>query len=170
MGIGDDVPREDIVKVLPRLRRFAYSLTSDYDDADDLVQRVVEKVLKRRVPENADLLRWCYRVCKNLWVDEIRFRDVRRRAVDEKWFDVPDAVNGEAEMIGWLDAKKIRAVMDKLPERQRLTVSLITIEGMSYAEAAEFLEVPVGTIMSRLSRARQELHKKLVEHRLAAGE
>lgn len=165
MELDGEGLRSEIVELLPRLRRFAYSLTSHTEDADDLVQRVVERVLKRGFPEGADLRRWSYRVCKNLWIDEIRFRDVRRRAASDGVLSEPHMIDGEAEMVGWLDVDKITRAMDALPEQQRVTVSLISIEGMSYAEAAHVMDVPVGTVMSRLSRARKELQKRLSHHR-----
>lgn len=152
-----------IVNELPRLRRFAYSLTGIKEDADDLLQSVVERLLERGIPDDADVKQWCYRVCKNMWIDEIRRREVRRRAMGESHDDCVLHESGEADYIREQDVKRVKLAMNTLPESQRIVLCLVAVEEMSYAEAAAILEVPVGTVMSRLSRARQKLVDKLGE-------
>ena len=144
---------------LPRLRRFAWSLTAHREDADDLTQRVVERLLIKGVPADVDLRRWAYRVCKNIWVDEIRYRDVRRRLAPEVARE--EMIDGEAEMVGLLDAEKVVKAVAELSDPQRLCLSLVTVEGMSYADAANEMGVATGTVMSRLNRARENLKSLL---------
>ena len=138
------------------LRRFCYSLTGNAADADDLLQTTVEKLLHKGMPEDAHAAKWSYRVCKNVWIDELRSRDVRQRyplIADEE----DESHSTEKIADGEREIEAVSAALEKLPEDQRLALSLVTIEGKTYAEAAEILEVPVGTIMSRIARARKNL-------------
>ena len=147
------------------LRRFCYSLTGNAADADDLLQATVEKLLQKGMPEDAHTAKWSYRVCKNVWIDELRSREVRQRypsiADEEEQSPTTESIAaGERE----LDA--ISAALEQLPDEQRLALSLVAVEGKSYAEAAEILDVPIGTIMSRIARAR----KNLLQHYDPAAE
>ncbi|KAA1192403.1 RNA polymerase sigma factor [Pseudohalioglobus sediminis] len=151
-----DSQREALMAELGGLRRFCYSLTGNNADADDLLQSTVERLLQKGMPEDAHAAKWSYRVCKNVWIDELRSRDVRQRypatvTDSEVALSTQEVAAGEQE----LDA--VAAALDQLPEDQRLALSLVSIEGKTYAEAAEILEVPVGTIMSRIARARKNL-------------
>jgi len=143
------------------LRRFAYSLTGNREDADDLAQAVIEKLLSRGLPEEANERKWIFRVCKNLWIDEIRSREVRRSHAK----DVVNECDGTPAdgMLKRLEAQRLIKALDKLPASQRLPISLVAIEGLTYAEAAEMLEVPIGTVMSRISRARNTLLRLMAE-------
>jgi RNA polymerase sigma-70 factor (ECF subfamily) len=149
-----------MLEVLPRVRRFALSLTGNRDDADDLLQSTVERVLGRGVPEGADVLRWMFRVARNLWIDEVRSRSVRLVAADREPDDEP-ALGGEDAAIRGLHMREIGDAMTSLPEEQRALLSLIAIEGFTYREAAEVLEIPIGTVMSRLARARAAMAARL---------
>lgn len=146
---------------LPRLRRFAWSLTGNRHDADDLMQATVERALERSIPEDADVTRWMFKVCRNLWIDEVRSRDVRQRAAQAPELTEQPTVSGETTAIGELTLREVNAAMDALPEDQRAVVVLVTVEGLTYREAAEVLEMPIGTVMSRLSRARATLARQL---------
>ena len=161
-----DSQREAIMAELGGLRRYCYSLTGSAADADDLLQITVEKLLQKGMPEDAHPAKWSYRVCKNVWIDELRSRNVRQRYPsiadeDDASHTTEEVADGERELAAVLVALK------KLPDEQRLTLTLVTIEGKTYAEAAEILEVPVGTVMSRIARARKNLLQhyspKLVE-------
>lgn len=140
------------------LRRFALSLTGETADADDLLQATVERVLQKGMPEDAHVGKWTYRVCKNIWIDELRSREVRQRSPQLVSADgaeeVPSAervANDEREMAG------VSRALNQLPVDQRLALTLVAVEGKTYAEAAEIMDVPIGTIMSRISRARRFL-------------
>jgi len=149
--------RRELTGLLPHIRRFAFSLTGSRADADDLLQATVERLLEKGAPEDADLRRWSYKVCKNLWIDEIRSRRVRTDAVNEGKIDVIDRIDGERAVIGAISLAEVNTAMDRLPDDQRAALSLVAVEGLSYAEAAEALDIPIGTIMSRISRARAAL-------------
>jgi RNA polymerase sigma-70 factor (ECF subfamily) len=152
-----DLQRDVLLAGLGGLRKFCFSLTGNAADADDLLQTTVERVLDKGMPEDAHAAKWAFRVCKNAWIDELRSREVRHRyphLVVDQQEDSPSAeqtASGEREMAAVSDA------LDKIPPDQRLALTLVAIEGKTYAEAAEILEVPVGTIMSRIARARRKL-------------
>ena len=152
--------RQDFLAELPGLKRFCLSLTGSGADADDLLQSTVERVLERGLPEDAHVARWCYRVCKNLWIDEVRAREVRTRhavAVVQGGAAVETAPSAEALTSAQVQLDAVYDSLRRLPEEQRLALTLVAVEGKSYAEAAEILEVPIGTIMSRIARARKQL-------------
>lgn len=148
--------------LLPRLRRFARSLAGDAADADDLVQTALERALTRSAqwrPEQG-MAPWVFGILRNAWVDELRSRQRRGRL-----FAAPEAGEGvghasvEAHALGL----SVDAAMQRLPHEQRVVVALVLVEGLSYREAADALEIPVGTVTSRLARARQELQRLLGE-------
>jgi RNA polymerase sigma factor (sigma-70 family) len=145
-----------IAALLPRLRRFARSITFHREDADDLVQVAVERALARSAQWEAGtrLDSWIFRIMKNAWIDEVRSRIRRDRVF------APEA---EGEHIGddYAEAHQQRIAIQKaislLSEDHRMVVGLVLVDGQSYSEAAEVLEIPVGTLMSRLARARAAL-------------
>lgn len=145
--------------MLPRLRRFARALARDVHDADDLVQLTVERALAnaRQWRPGTRLDSWMFRIMKNAWIDESRAR--RRRgavfAPQEAGEGVGDAGVEAAETR--LAAREVERALGRLPEDQRLAVALVLVEGLSYKEAAEVLEVPQGTLTSRLVRGRAAL-------------
>lgn len=145
---------------LKGLKRFCLSLAGSEADADDLLQGTVERLLERGIPEDAHTAKWTYRVCKNLWIDEIRSREVRMRhatSVAQHGGALDIAPSAEVQSAGELQLAAVNAALLRLPEEQRMALVLVTVEGKSYAEAAEILEVPIGTIMSRIARARKQL-------------
>jgi len=152
-----DLQREALLAELAGLRKFCISLTGTVADGDDLLQTTIERVLDKGMPADAHVAKWAYRVCKNAWIDEIRARDVRHKyphlVIDE------DASSPSAEQTagGQRELESVSAALDALPPEQRLALTLVAIDGKTYAEAAEILEVPVGTIMSRIARARRQL-------------
>ena len=156
-----ELQREALLAELGGLRKFCISLTGTVADGDDLLQATVERVLEKGMPADAHVAKWAYRVCKNAWIDEIRSRDVRQKypqlVVDED-NDTPSA---EQTAGGQRELEKVSAALAELPVEQRLALTLVAIDGKTYAEAAEILDVPVGTIMSRIARAR----RNLVAHR-----
>jgi RNA polymerase sigma-70 factor (ECF subfamily) len=151
---------DEIVALLPRLRRLARSLTRRPADADDLVQIAVERALASPPSGTGpgNLAGWLFRILRNAWIDEIRHR--------RRWSEVlapPEAGEnvGDETMGGEVNLLAVQQAMDQLPPDQRLAVALVLVEGLSYGEAAEVLEVPVGTLTSRLARARQALQATL---------
>lgn len=154
-----DLFEREIVDLLPRLRRFARALAGHMADADDLVQLTVERALARRSQWMAGtrLDSWMMRIMKNAWIDEARSRG-RKGLVstpDDMAERVADPSIASADMR--VEAIAIRQAMTRLPDEQRLAVALVLVEGLSYAEAAAVLEIPAGTLTSRLVRGRMAL-------------
>ncbi len=145
-----------IAALLPRLRRFARTITFNREDADDLVQVAVERALSRSAQWEAGtrLDSWIFRIMKNAWIDEVRSR-IRRDAV----FAPEEA--GEHVGDDYAEAHQQRMAIQKaislLSEDHRMVIGLVLVDGLPYKEAAEVLEVPMGTLTSRLARAREAL-------------
>jgi len=152
--------RQNILQILPRLRRFAFALTGEEHDADDLLQGTIEKLLKKGVPEGVSLDRWAFRVCKNLWVDETRRRKVRVLTEIEDLADSTPSPGEEHLAINRITLKQVNKAMERLPEDQRSTLALVALGGLSYSEVAEVMDIPIGTVMSRVARARKALAVK----------
>jgi RNA polymerase sigma-70 factor, ECF subfamily len=152
--------REQIGSLLPRLRRFARSLTRNPHDADDVVQMAVERALAKleQWRRDARLDSWMFKIVRNLWIDELR-----ARGRHGKIFAPAEAGEnvGEAVMEREGDLMSVQSAMARLPEEQRLAVSLVLVEGLPYKEAAEVLDIPIGTLTSRLARGREALRAML---------
>lgn len=149
----------DITSHLPALRRYARVLTRRDQDADDLVQGALLRAFERRnqFREGADLRVWLMTVLNNHFIDQIRSRRASE-ARDQAWAELnPGFVTPAGEQAARLSQLR-QALMD-LPSDQRKALHLVAIEGMGMAEAAQVLDVPVGTIMSRVSRARASLRR-----------
>ncbi len=152
--------QEELVEVLPNIRRFAMSLTGNLADADDLLQSTVERLLARGVPDEAGVLPWSLRVCKNLWIDELRSQKVRRDASTEPAVVGEQVMDGERQLHGEMTLEEVRDALQSMSDEHRSVLELVAVEGFSYKEAAAALEIPVGTVMSRLARARTTLLEK----------
>lgn len=155
--------RTEIVALLPRLRRFARSLTGNAADADDLVQAGVERALRHldRYMPGTRLDSWLFKVLKNAWIDEVRGRARRGRVLAPEAEGEHVGDDGLASAEARQQLIEVEAAMRELPEEQRLVIALICVEGLSYAEASEVLDVPVGTLSSRLTRGRETLLARL---------
>lgn len=170
MGMAARTPQveNEIVALLPRLRRFARSLARDAADADDLVQITLERALARleQWSEGTRLDSWMYRIMKNAWIDETRFRQRRdtRFAPEEAGLQVGHEDPGFEKRVR---AMSVEQAMQILPDEQRLAVGLVLVEGLSYKEAAAVMEVPMGTLTSRLARGRAALEARLNPQREA---
>lgn len=156
--------RQAMVALLPRLRRFAYSLSHTMDDADDLVQTACERALARQsqFDPNTRLDSWMYRIVQNAWYDRQRAASARGHTSDEI---VIESLESNERSLQALEARQeleaVHRCIQSMPDNQRVVISLVTIEGKSYKEAAEILEVPMGTVMSRLARGRRRLTEAL---------
>jgi RNA polymerase sigma-70 factor (ECF subfamily) len=160
--------RTELVELLPRLRRLARVLARDPHDADDLVQTAIERALAHagQLRADAPLAAWMFGILRHAWIDEQRARGRRGRlfAAAESAEDVVDVAQGTA-----VDAIAVQDAVARLPEEQRLAVALVLVEGLSYKEAAHLMEVPIGTLTSRLARAREALQAMLGERDGAGG-
>ena len=152
-----DSQRDNLLSELGSLRKFCYSLTGNAADADDLLQMTIERVLDKGMPEGASAVKWAYRVCKNAWIDEVRARDVRQRYPQTAEEHVEHQPSAERTAGSEQEVDAVSRALQGLPDEQRLALLLVAVDGKPYAEAAEILEVPVGTIMSRIARARKNL-------------
>jgi len=149
----------DLLGLVPQLRRFARSLTRDPGDADDLCQNALERALKARnqwqVGTRLDA--WMYRIIRNCWIDEVRSRTrhAAHLAPEEAGLSVSNDDHLGIEHN--IEISEVDRALHQLPDEQREVISLVLIEGMAYKEAAEVLEIPIGTLTSRLVRGRQAL-------------
>ena len=137
MSALSDSQREALMAELGGLRRFCYSLTGSAADADDLLQATVEKLLLKGMPEDAHTAKWSYRVCKNVWIDDLRSREVRQRYPVSVADDLAQAPSSETVAQSERELDAVSAALEKLPDEQRLALTLVAVEGKSYAEAAE---------------------------------
>lgn len=153
---------DQLIAVLPRLRRFARGLAGSASEADDLVQAACERALARahQFQEGTRFDSWMFRIVQTIWIDQVRARDVRREGGEDEGMHV-----GTDELVRRAEARlalrEVRAALRQIPADQRSALLLVTVDGLSYKEAAEIADVPVGTIMSRLARARVALQAKL---------
>ena len=158
-----------IENILPMLRRFAYSLTGNAPDADDLVQTTLEKILKKGVPAEVEVTKWAFKVCRNVWIDEYRAQKVRQNATQKPELQEPQSINEQQAFDSKEMLTHVNKAMNTLPDEQRAILSLVAVQGMSYKEVAASMEIPVGTVMSRLSRARSALLDMVKPYTLGAG-
>ncbi len=156
---------EELIALLPRLRRFALSLTGKGADADDLVQAACERALRAcdSYEPGTRLDAWLFRIIKNLWIDQIRRRKTENSVSlppDDQGSPIADGVVlAESRlMLG-----SVEAAFGGLPADQQNVLRLVCIEGLSYQDTALALAIPIGTVMSRLSRARAALLEALGE-------
>lgn len=142
---------------LTSLRRFCYSLTGNGPEGDDLAQGTVERLLSKGVPSHVPFSPWMIRVCKNLWIDTLR-SGARMQTVEAAEIEHElDPVDGAGDSFRRLQMHEVNAAIARLDTDQRMVLGLVSVEGYSYRETAEFLDIPIGTVMSRLSRARKNL-------------
>ena len=153
----------ELTQLLPRLRRFAYALSRNGADADDLAQTTVERALRSRDQwqPGTRLDSWLYRIMRNLWIDTVRARGRRDRheAPEDAAKDVGD--DPRDAMHASMELQRAMSAMERLPDEQREVVALILIEGFGYREVSEMLDLPIGTVSSRLVRGRMALLEML---------
>ncbi len=155
--------RQELVSLLPRFRRFARVLARREDLADDLLQAACERALSRldQWQPGTRLDSWMYRIMQTVWIDWTRKQRVR--GVSEPLDTQPEPMgsDGRQVMESHLQLAAVREAIARLPDEQRAVLGLVTIEGLPYKEAAEVLGIPVGTVMSRLARARARLTQEV---------
>jgi RNA polymerase sigma-70 factor, ECF subfamily len=166
VGLSDhDLPttrklvREEIVALLPRLRRFCLALTRSADAGDDLTQSTIERALSRidQWQDETRLDSWMFRIAQNIFIDEIRARKRRGVQVDVDMLDAVQGDDGRQILESRSDLERARQAINALSDDQRALVALVIIDGQSYKQAAEILDIPIGTVMSRIARARQAI-------------
>ncbi len=149
----------DLLELLPRLRRFARSLTRDPDDADDICQVALERALKSREQwqSGTRLDSWMYRIIRNSWIDEVRSRTRRSKTFAPEEAGEAVGTDGHLDIERQVQMMDVDGAMARLPDGQREVIGLVLVEGLAYKEAAAILDIPMGTLTSRLTRGRQAL-------------
>ena len=147
--------------LIPALRRYARALVRNAATADDLVQDCLERAVSRwHQRRDTDARSWLFAILHNLAIDQFRRSAARgpHVAIDET---SEDAFGQDAEQEQKLMVREVMEKLARLPEDQRAVLLLVAVEDLSYAEAAKVLNIPVGTVMSRLSRARERLQQEI---------
>ncbi|MDP2708420.1 MAG: RNA polymerase sigma factor [Burkholderiales bacterium] len=149
-----DGPGSDFVPHIPRLRRYARALTGERARADDLVQDTLERALIKLHlwQPGSDLRAWLFTLMHNVFINQLRAQSGRLTADDEA-----AEVAVRPTQTDWLEVRDLQAALLRLPEEQRAVLLLVGLEQMTYEESAGVLGIPIGTVMSRLSRARERL-------------
>lgn len=144
-----------ILAEIPRLRRYARVMLGDRAAADDLVQDTLERAWSRLSQWRAgsDMRAWLFGIMHNLRVDQLRRPTLPTHSIDEDDFEMPTRPT-QADK---LEVRDIESALSRLPDEQREVLLLVALEEMTYAEIAATLGIPVGTVMSRLSRGRERL-------------
>jgi RNA polymerase sigma-70 factor, ECF subfamily len=146
---------------IPALRRYAGSLLRDQQEVDDLVHdclvRALDKLHTRQV--NAEMRPWLFAIMHNLYVSRIRRARARGR-IESVDTVAESAVSVKASQEDHVAAQDVRRAIALLPENMRSVLMLVTVEDLTYAEVSQVLNIPIGTVMSRLSRARERIRKQ----------
>jgi RNA polymerase sigma-70 factor (ECF subfamily) len=151
--------RREIGVMLPRLYRFALILARSPADADDLVQGACERALARARQFKPDtrLDRWLFRILHSIWLNELRARAVRRRFHVREQHAANAREDGASRADSTLLLREMLTMVMALPKEQRAVLLLVCCEGFTYRETADTLDIPIGTVVSRLARARNAL-------------
>ncbi len=150
---------QTIAPHIPRLRRYARALAGDQHAADDLVQDTLERAINKHHlwRPGSDLRAWLFAIMHNVFVNQLRARAAHpESALDED--DLPAVPSAQGER---LEIRDLEGALALLPAEQREIVLLVGLEQLSYAEAAKALDIPIGTVMSRLFRGRERLRALL---------
>lgn len=153
----------DLIALLPRLRRYAVALCRAGDVADELVQTACERALAGVAGLRAELPfeAWMFRIVRNLWYDRLRRLRTRGEEIDITVRDDLVAIDSERDPERRLLLRRVLAAIDGLPDEQRELMLLVCVEDVSYRDAATALGLPIGTVMSRLARARKKIADEL---------
>ncbi|MEM6897827.1 MAG: RNA polymerase sigma factor [Pseudomonadota bacterium] len=153
-----------LIALLPRMRRFAMSMTRSATEADDLVQEACLRAISRadQWDPAQPLDRWVFRIARNLWISELRKRKVRvgqGQVPAEETHELVSSETGETTVA----AAQLTSRIWALPEELSSVLLLVSVEGYTYKEASALLEIPLGTVMSRIHRARKILSEQLCD-------
>lgn len=164
--------RRMLVDTLPRLRRYAHALARDADAGEDLAQAAAAHALKQQAlyapDQRFDV--WLFRLTRNLWIDQVRRRKARPEVADTDAVQRAAQPHPAAEMERKLMVARAMTAFRALPEGLRETAALVLIEGFTYQEAATLQGVPIGTIMSRVARARAQIARFVLGEERGVGE
>jgi RNA polymerase sigma-70 factor (ECF subfamily) len=175
---------DQAMEYMPALYSAALRMTRNASDAEDLVQETYLKAYRGfgGFQEGTNLKAWLYRILTNTYINSYRAK--KRRPDESELDEVEDLYlyrrlggleaaqasrSAEDELMDWFTDDEVKVALEGLPENFRLAVLLADVEGFSYKEIAEILDIPIGTVMSRLHRGRKALQKELYEFALQRG-
>lgn len=163
--------RQGITELLPRLRRFGAALTGSQDEGDDVVQAAIERALSKAElwQPGTRLDSWMFKIMQNHWKDKVRKRKQEQKKQVLDFAGSDHTVDGRRVTETTIMLTKAREQFSLLSEDQRTVLALVVIDGHSYQEAADQLEIPIGTLMSRLYRAREALRTMIEQTPKLAG-
>lgn len=166
----DERVKEQLLEALPRLRRYCCGLTGSVDEGDDLAQATCERAIRYigRWQPDTRLDAWMFRMARNLFLNGIRDRRTRAGHLRSIAHSVAGSLDGVRAAEAHLSLAAVRDFITRLPEEQRSVLLMVCVEGMSYEEVARTLDLPVGTVTSRLGRGRLALKTWLDGQRPAA--
>ncbi len=149
--------QSELINEMPKLRKFAYKLTRNTAEADDLVQSTLLRALEKNsyFETGTDLFRWTSKIMYNLFVT-----DYRRKTKFETQYDPESYIENravEADQQVKMELKAVGAAMQKMSDEHKEILVMVCVKGLQYQEVADMLHIPVGTVRSRLSRARSQL-------------
>ncbi|CTQ57049.1 RNA polymerase sigma factor CnrH [Roseibium album] len=152
-----------MIRLLPKLRSFALRLSRNPDQADDLVQTTCERAIRSldQFDPATRLDSWMFRILQNLYLNSLRDNANRSRLFDLAMLDFEESYDGAKAAASSIELKKVQAFIGQLDEDNRQVLLKIAVEGRSYKDVAEELGVPIGTVTSRLARARLKLREWL---------
>ena len=162
--------QQALVEQTESLRKFAIKLTGNMQDADDLMQSTVLRALEKKdlFQEGTDLFKWTSKIMFNLFVSQYR-----RKTKFESQYDPEDVINSqsvEADQDTKMELASVRDAMEMLSPDHKEILVMVCIKGMRYQEVAAMLDIPVGTVRSRLSRAREQLQQMMDTPHMANGQ
>ena len=162
-GVQEEMLRNQIVGLLPSIRGFARSLARDLDKADDLVQAACERALDRldQVHEGTRLDSWLFRITFTQWINKLRRLKTRTASLVLLSNENKTSVWNSNRVPHINMAIDLQTALRTLTEKHYAVLMLVCVEGYSYAEAADVMDVPTGTVASRVARARSMLRKIL---------
>jgi RNA polymerase sigma-70 factor (ECF subfamily) len=157
--------QQQLVELLPRLRRFAYGLAGSADKGDELLQAACERALAKSAQWRPDsrLDHWMFRIIRNIRIDDLRSHSIQKRGMEKITPIYEETYDGRYVLDSHIAAEEVRQAMQRLTEDHRMVLLMVGVEGYAYKEVAEILEIPMGTVTSRLIRARRALLKELSE-------
>ncbi|ALN74657.1 sigma-70 family RNA polymerase sigma factor [Aureimonas sp. AU20] len=156
-------PLDEIADAVPALRRYARALTHDRSQADDLVQDCLERAVRKidLWKPGGSIRAWLFRILLNIFRNDLRGR--RRRPATVSFDALTQELSTPETQFGRLALAELARAIEALPADQREALLLVTVEGFPYAEAAAILDIPIGTLMSRLGRARAAIRQATQE-------
>ena len=145
-----------IVPYIPNLRRYARALVGDRDGADDLVQDTLERAVRKfHLWRPGDLRAWLFSIMHNVFVNQLKARKIPTDV------EIDETIAAPASSVSGLDLQDLQRALGALAPEQREVVLLVALEDMSYADVSRALGIPMGTVMSRLSRGRERLRRAM---------